>query len=142
MARRSGITQKQLREILDKPFYQKDPRGKESKARVQDELAGRSNTLTERGRQHPLERKAQNQNGFLHIPGPLHCRIIREYGPRGKVYDDDNLSGGAKSLRDSIAAALGLQGDSEDDGITFSYEQRKAPYNVPGTVIELYQIEE
>lgn len=52
-------------------------------------------------------------------------RITRVYAGQSKPYDDDNLSGGAKALRDTIATFLGRRGDDEKDGLFFEYDQVK-----------------
>lgn len=65
---------------------------------------------------------------------PRKCLVrITRYGLRR--YDDDNMVGGSKELRDSIAAALGFPGDSEEDGLRWQYAQEKGP---PRTVIEVW----
>jgi hypothetical protein len=139
---RRGISKQQLKEILDRPFYNNHPRGKESKARVEDELARGPISLQKPNKQRSLVRKKKNPDGMVHIPGPLHCRIIRNIPKTGRIYDNDNYSGGLKECRDGIAAMLGLKGDSPEDGITFEYIQRESPSGVASTEIEIYQIEE
>lgn len=54
--------------------------------------------------------------------GPLAIWIER-HGPR--ELDGDNFISGCKELRDSIAEILGRKGDSESDGLTFKYSQKK-----------------
>ena len=142
MASRSGISAKQLKEILKKPFYNHDARGKESKARINDELTWNSAVKQKRGKQPALVRRAEDQKSMVNIPGPLFVRIIRHIPKGGNTYDDDNYSGGCKQLRDGIAAMLGLKGDSAEDGITFVYAQVKTDTGQAETVIEIYQITE
>jgi len=142
MSRRSGISAKQLREILKKPFYNNDSRGQEGKARINNELTRNSAAKQKRGKQPALVRRAEDQAGMVGIPGPLFVRIIRHIPKGGNAYDDDNLSGGCKQLRDGIAAMLGLKGDSAEDGITFEYAQVKTDIGQAETVIEIYQIQE
>ena len=69
------------------------------------------------------------------IAGPLHVRITRRVPHSGRL-DDDNLSGGAKQLRDAIAAFLGRKGDSEKDGLTWEYRQEK--WTGHETMIEVF----
>jgi hypothetical protein len=107
-----------------------------NQTRVDAALAGSPAPNTQLHEQRPLERPQARPHGMVDIPGPLHCRITRVYGPAGKPYDDDNLSGGCKECRDAIAAMLGLEGDSESDGITWTYEQRQGAE--PATIIEVY----
>lgn len=62
--------------------------------------------------------------------GGLEVRIVR-IGPR-PLADDDNLSGGAKWIRDMIAEVVGV--DDGDKRYVWVYEQRrgvKRPYGVP-----------
>ena len=96
---------------------------------------GRS-TKQECTKQAPLGSAGKNPFGLVHITCPIHCRITRKYGGRSKCLDDDNMSGGAKSLRDAITSILGLKGDSEADGITFEYAQEKG--EVTETVIKIF----
>jgi len=142
VSRRQGINNKQLREILDKPFYNTTERGQAAKARVQDDLARRSVLVAKPNKQPSLGGKSKNPPGMVNIPGPVHCRIIRNIPKGGKSYDDDNLSGGLKECRDAIAAMLGLEGDSREDGITFSYEEKIGASGVAATEIEIYSVED
>ena len=52
--------------------------------------------------------------------------------------DGDNLVGGCKQLRDSIAELLGRKGDAEKDGIVWEYRQEKGEKM---TVITIEEIE-
>lgn len=91
----------------------------------------------ERDGQRPLVGEGESREGMVDIPGPLLVRITRVFCGRDKPYDDDNLSGGCKQLRDAIAFALGRKGDSEEDGFTWEYKQEKG--EVPETVIEIFR---
>jgi len=140
--RRSGLNAKQLKEILERPFYKNDPRGKECKASIQNPVTRNRLPESKRNEQHSLVRKGQDSAGLVHIPGQILCRITRHLGKRSKIYDDDNQTGGCKELRDSIAAALSLKGDSEEDGIKFEYRQIKSRNGIPETEIEIFLTEE
>lgn len=70
-----------------------------------------------------------------------HITITRQYSGRGRPYDDDNLSGGIKELRDTIAKYLGLAGDSEEDGVKFYYAQEKGYQTQTIIEIETKEIE-
>jgi len=76
-----------------------------------------------RGKRAALGGKGEDANGMVDLPGPLHVKIIRRVRDQRSILDDDNFSGGCKELRDAVAAAFGLKGDSEKDGITFEYIQ-------------------
>ena len=108
-----------------------------NEALLRDDVAGPASD-SKRSRSTPLVRQAPYKTGMVNIPGPVHVRIIRRFpGTCNKEeYDDDNLSGGNKRLRDAIAAFLGLKGDSHKDGITFAYAQEQG--EVPQTIIEFY----
>lgn len=62
-------------------------------------------------------------------------RIVRE-APR--ALDDDNLARSAKSLRDGIADALGV--DDRDERVVWLVDQAKA--KVPSVLIEIYGMKE
>ena len=93
-------------------------------------------TKQKRTKQTPLGRTGEDQKGMVNIAGQVLVRIIRLYSGRSRCYDDDNLIGGAKQLRDSIASMLGLKGDSEEDGIEFIYSQARS--RETETIIEIY----
>ena len=91
----------------------------------------------ERDKRSALECPAQGPPGMVNLPGPLTVRIIRHCGVRERDYDDDNMSGGCKELRDAIAAALGRRGDSAQDELAFEYEQRRGKAGEAMTEIEI-----
>ena len=86
-----------------------------------------------------LERPAESPPGMVNLSGPLRVRIIRRYAKGERPYDDDNLSGGCKELRDAIAAMLGRRGDSAQDELAFEYEQRPSKSGQAETIIEIYR---
>ena len=106
------------------------------KALVEAALDRDSTAKQERDGHLTLGGSGQSQKGMVHIDCPLLVRITRVIPPRGRRYDDDNMQGGCKQLRDSIAACLGLQGDSEEDGIAFEYAQTKG--QEAETIIEIW----
>jgi hypothetical protein len=69
------------------------------------------------------------------VAGPYRRCHSRITGFGVDRYDDDNFQGGCKQLRDAIASALGFPGDSERDGLTWEYRQKKGEIK---TVIEVY----
>ena len=85
-----------------------------------DRAAGRRCPEPERGQLRTLDRSAPAPALVDGLPRPCVVRITR-VGTRR--YDDDNLVGGCKELRDAVAAALGLPGDAEEDGGGFEYHQ-------------------
>jgi len=93
----------------------------------------------ERAERGPLVSSSQNPQSMVNLPGPLVIRLIRHYRKGEREYDDDNMSGGCKELRDSIAAALGRGGDSAQDGFAWEYAQRPSETGEPMTEIEIYQ---
>lgn len=101
-----------------------------------NETPGR-NSITKRNRLPTLGRSTAHKEGMVNIIGPLYCRIIRRFSGRSRKYDDDNFS---KQLRDALAAACGLKGDSKEDGIEFEYRQERA--EVTETVIEIFSKKE
>lgn len=71
-------------------------------------------------------------NGSIPLT-PLIITIIRVYPTnpgrhsmfkRQQIYDDDNMSGGCKHLRDGIADGLGYKSDSHPD-LKWEYKQVK-----------------
>jgi len=87
-----------------------------------------------------LGTEREDQKGMVNIPGMVCVTLTRVYSGRGKAYDDDNLSGGLKSLRDAVAETLlGRKGDSQEDGLEFSYHQEKGEETK--TIIEIYRKE-
>lgn len=91
---------------------------------------------SQRDRRDPPKKTKRVIRPLVHIDGPLLCRITRRV-PHSKRLDDDNLSGGAKQLRDAIATSLGRKGDSEKDGLFWEYCQEKADKHE--TVIEIFR---
>ena len=78
-----------------------------------------------------LDVEGEVKTGLVDITGEVTVRITR-VSPRR--LDDDNLSGGAKQLRDAIASLLGRKGDSEEDGFRWEYYQEKGEAE---TIIEI-----
>lgn len=137
MPRRSGITRKLLDEILDKPWYKDRP---EIKTRVEADLARSAKPLKKRDESVTLDRKEEGPAGMVHIDSTLLVRLIRIVGKGSRVYDDDNYSGGLKECRDAVASALGLTGDSKEDGITFKYIQEVDRAQQTHIEIEIYEV--
>jgi len=109
-------------------------------AGAQAELARVENSKSKRGRQDELAAEDPNSPGMVDISGPLFVRIVRYIPDRRHVQDDDNTSGGAKSLRDAIAEFLCRKGDSEEDGLTWEYATVVGkPFRVD---IEIYEVNE
>ena len=100
-----------------------------------NEAPGRS-TKQKRNEPFALGSQKPYKTGMVNIPGPLLVRIIRRYSGRSREYDGDNFTGGAKTLRDAIAAFLGLKGDSAQDGVSWEYEQERS--EVTETVIKIF----
>jgi hypothetical protein len=65
---------------------------------------------------------------------PILVRVVRV---GGRPLDDDNLAGGCKELRDSVASALGRRGDSQADGLFWQYAQEPGEL---GTRIEFTEM--
>ena len=86
-------------------------------------------------KQRTLERKTQAPPLLVCAHIPLLVRITRVYVDRS--YDDDNLNGGCKELRDAIASALGRRGDGTENGLQFEYLQR--PGERPQAIIEVFK---
>lgn len=114
------VNRQQLEDLLNHGYYAKHP---EVATRIRDRIAGNPTLKPERLQQSPLGGTPKDPTSMVNIPGSVHCRFIRTAGKGAKIYDDDNFSGGLKECRDSVAAMLGLKGDSPKDGITFSYCQ-------------------
>ena len=106
-------------------------------ARVAAALDRDTAAESQRDGQPALGGQGARPSGLVDIPGPLRVRITRVYAGRHRPYDDDNMSGGCKSLRDAIAAALGRKGDSEEDGLAWEYAQEKGPE--AETIIEIWE---
>jgi len=79
------------------------------------------------------------QKGFI-PPPPYIIKLIRKYPTKPsnplykpqRRYDDDDMNGGCKHLRDGIADGLGLKSDK---GITWEYDQVKTKNKQELTVI-------
>lgn len=75
-------------------------------------------------------------------PSPYHIKLIRKYPTNPdnplykpqKIYDDDNMIGGCKHIRDGIAKGLGYKSDSHPD-LQWEYEQVKTKDKQELTVI-------
>jgi hypothetical protein len=66
-------------------------------------------------------------------PPPYKITIIRYYPTKPgknsmfkkqKIYDDDNMNGGCKHIRDGIAKGLGYRNDNHPD-LSWDYKQKK-----------------
>lgn len=117
------------------PYDKLDAR---TKALVDDALAREPRPEPERSRQAAPRPAHGPLKDVVDIDGALHVRITRLL-PRGGWLDDDNLSGGAKQLRDALASFLGRKGDSEADGLTWEYRQGEGDYE---TIIEVFKQED
>lgn len=71
--------------------------------------------------------------GLPRVEGATRVRIVRE-GPR--LMDTDNLSGAAKSVRDEVAAWLGVD-DGPTGPVTWVVDQRKSVGGGYGVEIEI-----
>lgn len=79
--------------------------------------------------------------GSIPLP-PYTIKLIRKYPSnpsnplykRQRVYDDDNISGGLKHVRDGIAKGLGYKSDSHPD-LQWKYDQVKTKDKQELTVI-------
>ena len=67
---------------------------------------------------------------MVNVPDQVHVRLVRFVPDRRHLQDDDNAQGGAKQLRDAIAALLCREGDSEEDGLTWEYITKIGPFAV------------
>ena len=105
-----------------------------AKTQIRNQLAGDIDPKQKCSKQKTLDIPAQTPTGMVNIAGSVLVRITR-VGKRR--LDSDNMSGGCKELRDSIAAMLGRKGDSEKDGMSWEYCQEKGE---PETRIEIYEI--
>jgi len=109
-------------------------------AGAEAQLARAADTQSKRSRQNALAAECPDSPGVVDISGPLHVRIVRHVPDRRHVQDDDNTSGGCKSLRDAIAEFLCREGDSEEDGFTWEYATVVGePFRVD---IEIYEVNE
>ena len=136
---RKGITKQQLREIIEKPFYQNTERGKESATRVKDALTGRTDPFAKRPKQASLVQEAENSANCLNIDVPVLIRLVRLVPKGRRFYDDDNWVACCKQIRDATVALLGLTGDDIEDGVHVEYEQRKTT-GIGGIDVEIYKI--
>jgi hypothetical protein len=102
---------------------------------IADEIARNRYSESKRNRRRALVGEKPVAQGMVDITGPLLIRITRCY--TGKRYDDDNLVGGCKQLRDAIAAALSRKGDSEKDGLYWEYRQVAGTEH--GVTIEIFR---
>lgn len=93
-----------------------------------------SKSQPERSQQQALELPPQTKAAMVNLTGKLLVRITRQINSGG--LDDDNLTGGIKELRDSIAEMLGRSGDSEKDGLRFEYCQLKGQ---KAMIIEIFE---
>lgn len=117
--------------------YDDLPEGLKARIQAADERDRRAKQ--KRHEQGPLVSQGKGAQGMVDIPGELLIRITRRYSGRRRAYDDDNMSGGCKELRDAIAAELGRSGDSKEDGLTFIYAQERAKEQE--LVIEVFQVD-
>jgi len=103
---------------------------------IEDILAGAPDPKQKSNGRVALVEESKNPEGMVNIPGKVSVRIIRYIPDKRHIQDDDNLTGGNKQLRDSIAALLCREGDSENDGFTsWDIETRFGPFAVE---VEIY----
>lgn len=69
--------------------------------------------------------------------GPRKVTFTRIMGPRERPYDDDNLIGGLKSLRDYLVDCRFITGDSPEHA-TFVYKQERGKESAIDILIERY----
>ncbi len=81
-----------------------------------------------------LDKILKTQKGIFSYSAKLRVTIVRGCG--AIPLDDDNLVGGAKPLRDAIAAELLGRDDAERNGIEWVYRQEKGA----ATRIEIQEI--
>ena len=93
---------------------------KQNETTTRDTTEKSKNTKSKRSKLQTLGLSAQAQATMAELPHQLHI-VITRHG--GRKLDTDNLSGGSKQLRDAIAEVLGRKGDSEEDGLTWEYQQ-------------------
>lgn len=105
--------------------------------RVDNRANRRGHAKPEPGEQVALDKAVKAQKALRGAAGRRYVVTIERHGRR---LDGDNFIGGAKQLRDVIAAGLGMQGDSEADGIIFSYEQ--VPSREKMTVIRIRAVQQ
>jgi len=99
----------------------------------------RNNSKPKQGGRNALVKKKFTRPCMVNIDGKIFVRITRKVY-RGRL-DDDNVSGGAKQLRDAIATMLGRKGDSERDGLRFGYCEKPAKKGENKTIVELFKDE-
>lgn len=104
------------------------------RARLEDALARSEGAEQERDGQTVPSEEGDAFPPLVHVTGKVLVRITRRYS--GRLYDDDNMSGGSKALRDALASALGRKGDSLADGMVWVYEQEHWPQDE--TLIEVF----
>lgn len=59
------------------------------------------------------------------VPRPLTVTLIRVMGRNSREFDDDNLRGALKAVRDQVAEMLDLQSDNEPD-VAWRYGHMRA----------------
>jgi len=92
---------------------------------VEDRVARASSPKQKRDERASLVGESKNQESMVDIPHEVLVRIIRVIPDRRHLQDSDNSNGGCKELRDAIAALLGREGDSEEDGfVDWVYDYR------------------
>lgn len=67
-------------------------------------------------------------------PLPVDVHLVRVKA-QGRLLDDDNLQGALKSVRDEVAAQLGVD-DGDVAKVRFSYSQAKGAWGVRISVLE------
>ena len=122
MAIKYDKTKGRLREAIDRAIIAKTGNTRNT------------NTKQKRDGQNTLEAKTMVQTCLDGNIDRVYCRITRQ---SQRAVDDDNLSGGSKQLRDAITEILGFKGDSDIDGITWEYRQKKGKDKV---IIEVFEI--
>lgn len=104
---------------------------------IEDILAGAPDPKQKRNERAALVEESAHPESMVNVPDKVSVRIIRYVPDKRHLQDDDNTNGGCKELRDAVAAFLGRQGDSEDDGfVSWDIETRFGPFKIE---IEVYE---
>jgi len=108
---------------------------------IENRVARAESTKQKRNERAALVEESKNPESMVDIPHEVIVRIVRVIPDRRHLQDDDNSQGGCKELRDSIAALLSREGDSESDGFAewvYDYRIEKGVHKIE---IEIYEAE-